>query len=129
MKYANRKKLESLILLIDFRKAFDSLSNKYINECLKMFNFGPSIRKWVSLFFSNREAYIVLGGELSKRILLEHGVSQGDVVWPYIFILAVELLLIKINNTKLILTMPRKNPGAKHLQKTHQSSSGETQLT
>ena len=71
MKHANRKKIESLILLIDFRKAFDSLSHKYINECLKMFNFGPSIRKWVSLFFSKREAYILLGGEPTKRILLE----------------------------------------------------------
>ena len=67
-----------------------------------MFHFGPSIWKWVSLFFSNREAYILLGGELTKRILLEQGVPQGDVVLPYIFILAVELLLIKINNTKLI---------------------------
>lgn len=50
------KKIESLILLIDFRKVFDSLSHKYIDECLKIFNFGPSIRKCVSLFFSNREA-------------------------------------------------------------------------
>ena len=45
---------------------------------------------------------ILLGGELTKKILLEQGVPQGDVVSPYIFILAVELLLIKINNTKLI---------------------------
>ena len=34
-----KKKLESLILLIDFKKAFDSLPYKYINECLKIFNF------------------------------------------------------------------------------------------
>ena len=66
MEYTERKKIESLILLIDFRKAFDSLSHRYIDECLKLFNFGPSIRKWVSLFFCNREAYILLGGELSK---------------------------------------------------------------
>ena len=82
MKYSNRKKIESLILLIDFRKAFDSLSHKYIDECLKMFNFGQSIRRWVSLFFCNREAYILLGGELTKKILLEQGVPQGNVVSP-----------------------------------------------
>ena len=100
MEHTERKKVESLILLIDFCKAFDSLSHRYIDECLKLFNLGPSIRKWVSLFFCNREAYILLGGELSKTILLEQGVPQGDVVSPYIFILAVELLLIKINSTK-----------------------------
>ena len=48
------------------------------------------------------EACILLGGELTKRILLEQGVLQGNVVLPYMFILAVELLLIKINNTQLI---------------------------
>ena len=66
MRHANRKKTESLILLMDFRKAFDSLSHKYIVECLKMFNFGPFIKKWVSLFSCNNEAYIFLGGELTN---------------------------------------------------------------
>ena len=65
---------------MDFRKAFDSLSHKYIDECLKMFNFRQSIRRWVSLFFCNREAYILLGGELTKKILSEQGGPQGDVV-------------------------------------------------
>ena len=32
MKYANRRKIESLILLIDFWKAFDSFSHKYIKS-------------------------------------------------------------------------------------------------
>ena len=40
MKHANQKPMESLILLIDFKKAFDSLTQKYIDNCLKMFNFG-----------------------------------------------------------------------------------------
>ena len=43
MKYTNRKKIESLILLIDFRKAFESLSQKYIDKCLKIFNFDSPL--------------------------------------------------------------------------------------
>ena len=45
-----------------------------IDNCLKMFYFVDSIRKWIKLFFSNRQAYILLRGELTKKILLEQGV-------------------------------------------------------
>ena len=56
--------------------------------------------KWINLFFNQREAYILLGGHLTSKIMLEQGVPQGDVISPYIFILMVEILLIKINYTK-----------------------------
>ena len=49
-----------------------------------------------------REAYILLGGHLTSKIVLEKGVPQGDMVSPYIFIVIVELLLIKINHTSSI---------------------------
>ena len=67
-----------------------------------MLNFGPSIQRWISLFFSNREAYILPGGELTKKILLEQGVHQGYEVSLNDFILAVEVLLIKIIITEQI---------------------------
>ena len=44
---------------------------------------------------------ILLGDELTKKNPLEQGVHNGYVVSPYVFILAVELSIIKINNTKL----------------------------
>ena len=90
MKHANMKQLESLILLIDFKKAFDSLTHKYIDNCLKMFNLGDSIRRWVKLFFSNREAYILLGGWTYQENPIGTGGPPGRR----------SLLLIKINHTK-----------------------------
>ena len=65
-----------------------------------MYGFGDSIRKWIRLFFDKREALILLGGHLSKKIILEQGVPQGDLISPYIFLLCVEILALKIKFTK-----------------------------
>ena len=100
MHHVNEKQKASLILLIDFRKAFDSIDHTFISTVLEELGFGQDVVKWISIFFDSREAYILLGGHLSKRILLEQGVPQGDVISPYIFIVAVEILLIKICHTK-----------------------------
>ena len=44
-----------------------------------------------------------MGGHLTMKILLEQGVPQGDIISPFIFIIAVEILLIKITNkTKVV---------------------------
>ena len=40
--------------------------------------------------------------ELERRKLLEQGVSQGDIISPQLFILMVEILLIKITKSKNI---------------------------
>ena len=50
----------------------------------------------------HRESQILLGGHLTECINLEQGVPQGDVISPYLFILMVEILLIKITSTKNI---------------------------
>ena len=41
-----------------------------------------------------------MGGHLSKKIILAQGVPQGDVISPYIFLLCVEILALKVNYTK-----------------------------
>ena len=98
--FCNKKQKDALILLVDFQKAFDSITHTFIDSTLKLFGFGDSIRKWVRLFFNKREATIILGGHLSKKILLEQGVPQGDVISPYISLLSVEILALKIKHTK-----------------------------
>ena len=97
--HANKKREAALILLIDFKKAFDSIDHTFIDQSLKLFGFGENIGKWISTFFNKRTAFILSGGHQSKNITLHQGVPQGDILSPYIFLLAVEVLLIKINHS------------------------------
>ena len=41
------KKEAGLLLLIDFKKAFDSISHKFIFSTLKTLAFGSDIIKWI----------------------------------------------------------------------------------
>ena len=50
IKFTEEQKKTGLIMLIDFTKAFDSLSWNFLHKCLKYLNFGESIRQWIKVF-------------------------------------------------------------------------------
>ena len=102
IKHTINKKKSALILLIDFKKAFDSISHTFIENTLKALGFGPDIITWIKTFLKNRDAQILTGGHLTDKIILEQGVPQGDIISPYLFIIMVEILLIKISYTQHI---------------------------
>ena len=92
------KEINGLILLIDFQKAFDSLSWKFIKDSLKSFNFGPNFIKWIEMFQKGAKSKIILNGHLSDSFPLERGCRQGDPISPYLFILCSEFLTLSIKN-------------------------------
>ena len=40
IKHVNERKLNAIILLIDFKKAFDSIDHGFISTALRAYNFG-----------------------------------------------------------------------------------------
>lgn len=65
-------------------------------------NFGQDMIDWIRLFLTERVAHLLMGGHLALKILLEQGVPQGDIILSFIFIIAVESLLIKIIKSRHI---------------------------
>lgn len=50
MKYTERNSIPGLLMLIDFEKAFDSISWDFIYQTLDIFKFGQPIKDWVKTF-------------------------------------------------------------------------------
>ena len=67
------RNLQGLILSIDFEKAFDTVSGKFIVKTLKYYNFGPSIIRWISLFQKGAELCIIQNGFISIFSLFKAG--------------------------------------------------------
>jgi len=59
MEYLNAKKTSGLLLFIDFEKAFDSLEWDLIAKALNVFNFGPNVKRWISIFYNELLQYKV----------------------------------------------------------------------
>ena len=102
MQYTEEENIPGLLLLIDFEKAFDTLSWSFIQKTLEFFNFGPSIRNWISIFNTDITSVINQGGNISDRITIQRGCRQGDPLSPYIFLICAEILAILIRKNKNI---------------------------
>ena len=90
--------IDGLILLVDFEKAFDSLSWRFIHQVLKKYSFGNNFIKWINMFQQGSNSRIILNGNLSGAFNLHRGCRQGDPISPYLFILCSEYLTIAIKN-------------------------------
>ena len=96
------KKLVGLLMLIDFEKAFDSISWKFLYKCLEKFNFGEDFIKWIKILNTNIKASVMQMGILSQFFYILRGCRQGDPIAPYLFILCANVLLYLIYSNKNI---------------------------
>ena len=100
MKYTELNKIPGIMVLIDFEKAFDTLEWQFLHNTLKYLNFGPNLRNWISVMYSDVESGIVNGGYVTNYFKVSRGVRQDCPLSPILFILSAELLAQKIRQSR-----------------------------
>ena len=84
------------LVALDFSKAFDTINKKFLLETFNIFGFGPQFVQWVKTLTNNTESCINYCGWLTEFFPVNCGIRQGCPFSPLAFVLAVELLAIKI---------------------------------
>jgi hypothetical protein len=110
-KHCKNKNEDAVLISLDVKKAFDSVSHKYIKETLTAYGFGPAFLKTFEVLYGSITSRILLNGFFSESIKIERGVKQGDALSCAIFIICIDPLLRNINKNNEIkeITIRKKN--------------------
>ena len=115
--YLNKTGKAGYLLALDYSKAFDSISKTFLNHAFELFGFGPEFRKWTEVLTTGSFSCINHGGWLSESFQVSCGIRQGCPFSPLAFILAVEVLAIKIRNSEIRgITLPKPAPNNSSLK-------------
>ena len=97
------------LLSLDFSKAFDSINHTYILEMLRLHQFPTNFINAIKGYLTENVICLILdSGKLTKFFEQLCGTGQGNPLSALIFILAVNVLIIKLNYTKLLSPMTHR---------------------
>jgi len=76
-------------VFVDFQKAFDTVNHSILLKKLAHYGIRGEIGKWFASYLSNRKQYVSILGFDSSHQLINHGVPQGSVLGPLLFLIYI----------------------------------------
>ncbi len=92
---------DSLILFLDFFKAFDTIEHPFIFFCLERFGFGHFFCNAMKTLYAGGNSSVKLGHGTTQRFMLERGIRQGCPASVYLFLIVAQVFCHFIKDSKL----------------------------
>ena len=111
-------------VFVDFQKAFDTVNHKILLRKLEHYGIRGIANNWFSSYLSKRRQFVSIGGTNSETLNIEHGVPQGSVLGPLLFLIYINDLHTCIkhsttrhfaDDTNLLYTIDYNKPRNRNL--------------
>ena len=76
-------------IFVDFQKAFDTVNHEILLKKLDHYGFRGVINNWFRSYLTDRKQKVVINGFESESKNLPHGVPQGSVLGPILFLIYI----------------------------------------
>ena len=76
-------------VFIDLQKAFDTVNHNILLGKLQQYGIRGTTLKWFQTYLQNRTQFVIVNGTQSDKLILTHGVPQGSVLGPLLFLIYI----------------------------------------
>ena len=97
----DRKKLNGVVLKIDFEKAYDKVRWPFLQRTLGMKGFSAEWRTMIHNFVSRGSISIKVNDDVGHYFQTKKGLRQGDSVSPMLFNIVADMLVVMIEHAKV----------------------------
>jgi len=104
---AQKSDIDTFFIALDFKKAFDSVNYNWLKEVIKCLKFSPIFITYLHQIQHNSFSTIQINKSLTDPFPIRKGVRQGNPLSLTLFIIALNPLILAIQNNRHIYSSPK----------------------